>query len=307
MSEPIQAAADYPKRPIRLIVPYLPGGGTDILARMIAPQLGANLKQHVVIDNRPGGGGHLATETVARSQADGHTLLMAISGIVSAPAVNPRIRYDATRDFTPILLIAKSPYRVVVNPALPANTIQEWFALVKAKPGTMNYGTSGTGTGVHLAVEYFKIVTGTSIAHVPYKGSPPAFADLISGDIQVIFGGTLSTRPHIRSGRLKALAVTSLTRRPDSPELPTISETIAPGYEAGEWFGVFGPPGLTKVLVNRLHTEIARAVNGSSIKTRLVDDGIDVVTGSPDAFHVFIKAESAKWARVVRESGIAPD
>lgn len=300
-------AADYPQRPIRLIVPYLPGGSTDILARLVSPRLSANLKQQIIIDNRPGGGGNIATEVAARASPDGYTLLMAISSIVTTPAVKPKTNYDPVKDFTPILLIAKSPYRVVINPTVPASTIQEWFALVKSNPGAMNYGTAGTGSGVHLSVELFKIMSGVNIVHVPYKGSPPAMADLIGGQIQMMFGGTLSTLNYTKSGRLRALAVTSLKRRADSPELPTIAETVVPGYEAGEWFGVFAPAGLPKPLLGRIHTEFMRVVNDPEIRDRLSADGMDLAVGSPDEFSAFIKRELAKWVRVVKETKIRPD
>ena len=256
-----QSTAGYPQRPIRVLVPYPPGGGADILARIISTKLAANLKQQIVIDNRGGGGGNVAHELTARAAPDGYTLMVAISAMLTNPAVNPRTTYDPVRDFTPLMLIARSPYRVVIFPGLPANTMQEWVALAKAKPGAMNYGSAGSGSAIQLSVELFRMQTGIAITHVPYKGTAPAITDLIAGQIQMMFAGTLSAAPHVKSGRIRALAVTSLKRRADAPELPTISETVLPGYEASEWFSVFAPAGLPKPLIGKLHAQLVKTVN----------------------------------------------
>jgi tripartite-type tricarboxylate transporter receptor subunit TctC len=306
-SQQSESAAQYPQRPIRMIVPYPPGGSTDILTRIVSLKLAGNLNQQVVVDNRPGGGGNIAAEVTARANPDGYTLLMTISSLITTPAVNPKTNYDPVRDFAPILLIARSPYRIVVNPMVPANTIQEWFALVKSKPGYLNYGTAGTGSAVHLAVELFKIMSGVNIVHVPYKGTGPAMTDLIGGQIQMMFGGTLSSLPHVKAGRIRALAVTSLQRRADSPELPTVAETILPGYEAGEWFGVIGPAGLPRPLLARIHAELTRVVKDPEMKERLSADGLDLAAGSPDEFSALIKRDLAKWMRVVKETKMTPE
>jgi tripartite-type tricarboxylate transporter receptor subunit TctC len=303
-AEPSPAPAQYPQRPIRMIVPFPPGGSVDLLARMIAQKLSAGLGQQVIVDNRAGGGGNIAAQVTARAAPDGYTLMTTISNIVTNPAVNPRVEYDPVRDFTPLLLCGKSPFRIVVSNKVPATTIQEWFALVKAKPGAFNYGSAGSGTNMHLTVELFKLSTGVNIVHVPYKGTGPAMVDLVAGQIQTMFAGTLSAVQQTRAGRIRSLAVTSLQRRPDSPELPTVAETIVPGYEAGEWFGVVGPAGMPKPLVARVNAELVRAVGHPETRERLLADGMDVLNVAPGEFGAFIKREFAKWRQVVKETKI---
>ena len=302
-----QTAAGYPSRPIRVLVPYPPGGGTDIIARTVTTKLAVNLKQQIVIDNRGGGGGNLGHEITARAAPDGYTLMVAISALVTNPAVNPRTTYDPVRDFTPLMLIARSPYRVVIFPGLPANTMQEWVALAKTKPGSMNYGSAGSGSAIHLAVELFRMQAGLSMVHVPYKGTGPAITDLIAGQIQMMFAGTLSAAPHVKSGRVRALGVTSLTRRADSPDLPTLAETVAPGYEAFEWFAVFAPAGLPKPLIDKLYRELVKTVNDGELKERLIAGGMDFVGSGPAELSDVIKRDYAKWTRVVKETGLKLD
>jgi tripartite-type tricarboxylate transporter receptor subunit TctC len=259
------------------------------------------------VDNRAGGGGNIAGQLTAQANPDGYTLMTTISNIVTNPAVHPRVDYDPVRDFTPVLLFGRSPFRIVVNPKVPANTIQEWYALVKAKPGSINYGTAGSGTGMHLTVELFKIMTKIDIVHVPYKGTGPALIDLIGGQIQMMFAGTLSAVAPVKAGRIRALAVTSLKRRPESPDLPTVAETIVPGYEASEWFGVIAPGRMPRPLQARLHAEVVKAVNHPETRERLLADGMDVYTGTPEQFGQVIKDDLAKWRRVVKETKITAD
>ena len=302
-----ETAAQYPQRPIRMIVPFAPGGSVDLLARLLAAKLSASLNQQVIVDNRAGGAGNIAAQLTAQANPDGYTLMTTISNIVTNPAVNPRVDYDPTRDFTPILLFGRSPFRIVVNNKVPANTIQEWYALVKARPGSINYGTAGSGTGMHLTVELFKIMTKVDIVHVPYKGTGPAMIDLIGGQIQMMFAGTLSSVAPVKAGRIRALAVTSLKRSPESPDLPTVAETIVPGYEASEWFGVIAPGRMPKPLQARLHAEVVKAVNHPETRARLLGDGMDVYTGTPDEFGQVIKDDLAKWRRVVKETKITAE
>ena len=302
-----QSTAGYPQRPIRVLIPYPPGGGTDILARTISAKLSVNLKQQIVIDNRGGGGGNVAHELTARAMPDGYTLMVAISAMLTNPAVNPRTTYDPVRDFTPLMLIARSPYRVVIYPGLPAATMQEWVALAKAKPGSMNYGSAGSGSAIQLAVELFRMQAGITITHVPYKGTAPAITDLIGGQIQMMFAGTLSAAPQVKAGRIRALAVTSLKRRADAPELPTLSETVLPGYEAGEWFSVFAPAGLPRPLIDKLHAELVKTVNDPEVKERLIANGMDFVGSTPAELGDVVKRDYAKWIRVVKETGLKPD
>ena len=302
-----QPAAGYPARPIRVLVPYPPGGGTDIIARTVTSKLTAHLKQPIVIDNRGGGGGNVAHELAARAAPDGYTLLIAISALVTNPAINPRSTYHPVRDFTPLMLIARSPYRVVIFPGTPANTMAEWVALAKAKPGSMNYGSAGAGSAIHLAVELFRMQAGINMVHVPYKGTGPAITDLIAGQIQMMFAGTLSAAPHIKSGRVRALGVTRIKRRADAPDLPTLAETVAPGYEAGEWFAVFAPAGLPQPLIDKLHGDLMKTVNDPELKERLIAGGMDFAGSSPGELSDVIKRDYAKWARLIKETGLKAD
>jgi tripartite-type tricarboxylate transporter receptor subunit TctC len=302
-----QSAADYPARPIRVLVPYPPGGGTDIIARAVTLKLSAHLKQQLVIDNRGGGGGNVAHELAARAAPDGYTLMVAISALLTNAAINPRPTYDPLRDFTPLMLIARSPYRVVAFPGLPAKSMQEFVALAKAKPGAMSYGSAGAGSAIHLAVELFRMQTGISMVHVPYKGTGPAITDLIAGQIQIMFAGTLSAAPHVKSGRVRALGITSLKRRADSPDLPTLAETVAPGYEAGEWFAVFAPAGLPKPLIERLHGDLAKTINDAELRERLAAGGMDVIGGAPAELAALVKRDYAKWSRLIKETGLKAD
>lgn len=297
----------YPNKPIRLVVPYLPGGSTDILARLMTAKLSADWHQTIVIENRAGAGGSIGTHVVSHAPSDGYTLLLAISSIVTSPAINPQSDADPLRVFIPITLIARSPYRFVINPALPVSNIYEWHALAKAKPDSMNYGTAGIGSGVHLAVEYFKLMSGLEVNHVPYKGSPPAMNDLMGGQIQFMFGGTLSTLAYTKSGKLKALAVTSLKRRPDSPDLPTIAETIVPHFDAGEWFGIFAPRGLSPKLLAKLQSAFRGVVNTPEILARLQAEGMEPSAGTAQDFFQFIKAEQVKWTKVAKVIKISPN
>jgi tripartite-type tricarboxylate transporter receptor subunit TctC len=302
-----QAPAGYPTRPIRVLVPYPPGGGADIIARTVMTKMAGQLKQQIVIDNRAGGGGAVAHELAASAAPDGYTLLVAISAIVANVAVNPRSTYDPVRDFTPLMLMARSPYRVVIYPGQPAHTLQEWVALAKAKPGAMSYGSAGAGSAIHLSAELFRMQTGISMVHVPYKGTGPAITDLIAGQIQMMFAGTLSAAPHVKSGRIRALAVTSLKRRADAPDLPTVAETVAPGYEAGEWFGVFAPAGLPKPLAERLHGELAKTMSDTELRERLTAGGMDLVGSTPAEFAEVVRRDFAKWSQLVKEAGLKAD
>jgi tripartite-type tricarboxylate transporter receptor subunit TctC len=302
-----QSTAGYPSRPIRVLVPYPPGGGADIIARTVTLKLATHLKQQIVIDNRAGGGGSVAHELAARAAPDGYTLLVAISALVTNAAVNPRSTYDPVRDFTPLMLLARSPYRVVIFPGLPANTMQEWVALAKAKPGAMSYGSAGAGSAVHLAAELFRMQVGINIVHVPYKGTGPAITDLIAGQIQMMFAGTLSAAPHVKSGRIRAIGITSLKRRTDSPDLPTLAETVAPGFEAGEWFAVFAPANLPKPLIDKLHGDLVKSVNDAELKERLTAGGMDMAGSTPSELGELIKRDYAKWARLIKATGLKAD
>jgi tripartite-type tricarboxylate transporter receptor subunit TctC len=288
-----------------MLVPFAPGGTTDIVARLLAARLTSDVGQPVIVDNRGGGGGNIAAQTLAKAAPDGYTLMVTLSNIVTNPGVNPAVGYDPVRDFTPVLLLGRAPYRVVVNPRIPAVTVQEWFALAKAKPGTLNYGSAGSGTSQHLSVELFKRQAGIDIVHVPYKGAGPAMTDLIGGQIHTMFAGMVSSRPHVKAGRLRALAVTGATRSSESPELPTIAETILPGYEAGEWYAVVAPASMSKPLLARVQAAVARSVESSEVRDRLLGDGLNVLVGSSEQLGKVIRDDFAKWRRLAKETGIS--
>jgi tripartite-type tricarboxylate transporter receptor subunit TctC len=292
-------AGGYPQRPIRMIIPYPPGGSADLLARMIGQRLGGKLKQQVVIDNRAGGGGNIAAETASRANPDGYTLILSLSGLVTTAVVNPHTNYDPVRGFTPILLIARSPYRVVINPTLPARTIQEWFALVKAEPGRINYGTAGAGSAVHLSVELFKLMTRVDIVHVPYKGTGPAMTDLIGGQVHMLITGYPGALPHIKAGRLRALGVTGAKRLVAAPELPAIGETVK-GYEVLSSYGLLLPLNTPKAIVARLHKETAATVRRSEVQEKLIALGFEPEGNTPAEFAAQLKNELSKWARVIK-------
>ena len=302
---PADPLSHYPERPIRMLVPFVPGGTTDIVARLLAARLTSDLGQQVIVDNRGGGGGNIAAQTLTRAAADGYTLMVTLSNIVTNPGVNPAVGYDPVLDFTPVLLVGRAPYRVVVNPRVPAATVQEWHALAQAKPGSLNYGSAGNGTSQHLSVELFKRQAGIDIVHVPYKGAGPAMTDLIGGQIQTMFAGMVSSRPHVKAGRLRALAATGATRSPESPELPTLAETILPGYESGEWYAVVAPAGMSKALLTRVHDAVARAVHSPEVRDRLLGDGLNVLVGSSDQLGNVIRDDFAKWRSLAKETRIS--
>ncbi len=297
----------WPSKPLRLVVPFAPGGSTDIVARDVAARLAPVLGQSVVVDNRPGGSTIIGTELVARAPPDGYTLLVTPAPFTINPTLQAKLPYDSQRDFTPITLINTTPLVIVVHPGVPAKTLQEFIRLARARPGTLNFGSSGTGGSNHLAGELFNVLAGTKLVHVPYKGNAPALTDLIGGHIDVVFNGLTSAIPLIRAGKLRALAVTSAARASALPELPTATEAGLPGFEATAWNGLTGPAGLPKDIVNRLAQEIARIVNSAEMRERFRNEGGDPVGSTPEQFARFLRDETEKWARIVRVSGAKPD
>ena len=299
-------AADlsFPSRPIRFIVPNGAGGTTDLVARSVAPKLADMLGQQVVIDNRPGSGGILGTEIVARAAPDGHTLLMGtIGNIAISPALYRKLGYDSLRDFAPVTQLASAAYMVLLHPSVAAKSMKELAALAKIKPGALNFASAGSGTGSHLAAELFKSMAGVDMVHVPYKGGSPAMTDVIAGQVQLMFNGIPSSMPHLRSGRVRALAVTTAARSPAAPELPTIADAGFPGAEATSWTGILVPAGTPAPVIAKLHAAFVKALQFQDVVTRLSMDGATPVGNSPAEFGAYIKSELAKWGKVVKTSG----
>jgi len=294
----------YPSRPIRLIVGFPPGGSTDVIARSLGSILSTRLGQQVVIDNRAGGGGAIAYDITSRAAADGYTLTLAISGLVTGPIINPKLSFDSVKDFTPITLVATSPYSVVVHPSVPAKSIQEFSKFVASAPKKLNYGSSGYGGGSHLAIELFKIMSGLDMVHVPYKGTGPAMTDLVAGRIQMMFAGAISSLPHIKANRVRALAVTGALRSTALPEIPTLSETILPNFDAAEWFGVLGPAKLPATLVSKLNKEILAAMSNANFREQISNGGAVIAGGTSADFVKYIAAEKNKWSNVVTKAQI---
>ena len=304
----LASAQAYPTRPIRLVVPFPAGGTTDILAREAAQKLTEVLGQAVVVDNRPGAAGNIGSDLVAKSAPDGYTLLM---GTVGTHAINPslysKMPYDHVKDFAPVVLVAGVPNVLVVNPALPVNSVAELIKLAKDKPGQINFASSGSGTSIHLSGELFKTMAGVDMTHVPYKGSSPALTDLIGGQVQIMFDNLPSALPQIKGGRLRAIAVTSLKRAPVLPDIPTINESGLPGFEASSWFGVLAPAGTPAPIVARINTEVNKWLQSADAREKLLGQGAEAAGGSPEQFGNFIHAESEKWAKVVKASGAKVD
>ncbi len=300
-------AQSWPSRPIRLVVPFPPGGPSDTLARVLAQRLGEQLGQPCIVDNHPGAGGTLGSELVARAAADGHTLLLATTSTHSiAPALSPKLPYDAVADFTPIAALADAPGVVLVPQSSPATTLRELIELARRQPGQLSYASSGIGTIVHLSTEYFKAETGTYIVHIPYRGTALAMNDLVAGTVDLLFDSVLTGLPQARAGRVRALAVTSLQRSPLAPGLPAVAEVV-PGYEAVTWFGLYGPRGLPPALAARLNEVVNGVLAEPEVRERLARMGAEPTGGSAAAFARRVQAETLKWARLAAERGIRFD
>jgi len=297
-------AQDYPTKPVRFVVPFVPGGPTDIQGRMLGEKLTQHLGQQVIIDNRGGAGGNIGMELVARAPADGYTIVIATVGTW---AVNPhlyKLSFDVLKDFAPIIQVSSSPGVLVVHPSVPAKNVKELIALAKAKPGQLNYGSSGVGGFGHISGELFTMMTKTRMTHIPYKSSAPSLTDLISGQIQVLFNNAISTVPHVKSGRVRALATTGASRSSALPDLPTVAEAGVPGYENSSWSAVAAPAGTPKPILARLHKEFADILKMPDIQQKHADVGAQIIGGTPEQFHAYLKAEVEKFGKLVKAAGI---
>lgn len=297
----IGLAQAYPAKPIRLIVPFPAGGATDILARALSQKLGEKIGQTVVVENRPGAGGTIGADAASKSVADGYTLLLATSSTHSiGPAINPKIPYNAEADFTPIAYVASSPNLVVVPNTLPVKTMRELIDYARKNPGKLNYASSGNGTIVHLTTEYFKAQSETFILHIPYRGTALAIPDLVSGKVDVLFDSFVTGMPHVRDGKLRALAVTSAKRSALAPEMPTVAETL-PGFESVTWFGLYGPKNLPADLVGKINASVNAALADSEVKERFARLGAEPAGGTPQAFAAMVKLDTGKWKKIITE------
>jgi tripartite-type tricarboxylate transporter receptor subunit TctC len=302
------AADSYPNRPIRLIVPFAPGGSNDILARTLAQRLTSRFGQTVVVDNRAGAGGIIGVETTARSAPDGYTLVM---GHIGTHAVNPALYkslpYDAARDFTPVAPVASSPNILLVHPSVAASSVKVLVVLARSKPAQLNYASGGIGGSTHLSAELFKMMTGTDFVHVPYKGGGPALTAIIAGDVAMLFNNIVSAMPYVKSGKVRALGITSRQRSTAMTEVPTLAEAGVPGYEVVSWYGVLGPAGMPSAVVLRLNIAITAVMTSEEMRTRLAAEGVDIMKASPGEFAEYVKNEIAKWGKVIRQAGIRAD
>ncbi len=295
-------AQTWPSKPVRYVVPFPPAGATDILARIIAEKLSGPLGQSVVVENRPGAAGNVGTEFVAKSAPDGYTILqLTVAQSISA-TLYEKLNYGLEKDLIPVAMIALVPNVMIVNPSVPAKSVAEFIALAKSRPGRINFASSGSGTSIHMSAEMFKMLTGVNIVHIPYKGSGPALADLMGGQVDVMFDNLTSSIGLIRSGKLRALAVTTSTRYQELPDVPTVQETV-PGYEATAWFGIVAPAGTPREVVMRINGEVNRALAHADVKEKLAQQGALARSWTPEEFGSFIHNEVVKWAKVVKASG----
>ena len=303
---PAQAAEDdYPNRPVKIIVPFAPGGSTDVVARILAEKLAVELKQSFIVDNRPGASGNIGADAVAKSPADGYTLLMGTTGVLSINGhLYKNLAYDPEKDFAPVSYTSLITNILVVNPDVPARTVPELIRLAKSKPGALTFASSGAGSSTHLSGELFKSMTGIDILHVPYRGSSQALIDLIGGQVTMLFDNAPSAIPFIQQGKLRALAVTSTKRLPNLPDIPTIEESGVKGYESLSWSGILAPAATPRPIINKLNAAIERILAMDDVKQRFATLGVEPVGGTPEAFARHVRAESDKWGKVIKAANI---
>ena len=296
-------AQGYPVRPVRIIVPYPPGGATDVMARTVAQKLGEFWQQPAVVENKPGASGTVGSEIVAKSAADGYTLLMQGTQHSINLSLYKQLPYDTLRDFAPVAFVASAPFLLVLHPSVPANSVAELIAYIKTRPGGLNYGSSGVGGGAHLAGEIFKTSAGVNLTHIPYKGAAPAMADLLGGQVTMVFDPIPTSLAQVKSGRIKALAITSAKRSALMPELPTVAESGLPGFEVVAWFGLYAPAATPKDIVTKLNADVTRALQLPDVREKFAGLGAESMPMPTDQFAVYLRAEIAKFAKAIKESG----
>ena len=304
---PAQTANGWPNKPLRFILPFPPGGGTDILGRLIADRMTASLGQPVVTENRGGAGGNVGAEAAARSAPDGYTIVLVAPSLAISPSLYSKLNYDPVKDFAPVSLVATVPNVMVTHPSVPADTLAEFIRFAKTKPGGMNFGSGGSGTSNHLAGELFNIVAGVKLVHVPYKGVNLAMNDVLSGQIHLVVIGVPAAAPHIKAGKLRALALVAPQRASALPEVPTVAEAGLPNFEVTTWYGILAPAGTPKPIVTRLNAELVKIMHAPEMKDRLATMATDPVTSTPEEFADYIKREIVKWGEVVRQAGLKAD
>ena len=303
-SLPVWAQTDYPKAPIRVIVPTTPGGASDIMMRQLAQKMAESMKNPVVVENRPGAGNVIGSDLVAKAAPDGYTLLLTYTDHVFNPFLHANMPYDTVKAFTPISLIGSVPLLVVTNPSVPANNVAELIALAKQNPGKLNFGSAGSGSSLHLAGELFKIMAKIDVLHVPYKGTTPGFVDLMGGRLQFMFPTSVSAWTHVQNGKLKALAITSAQRSPYLPNIPTASESGLPGYEASIWYGMLAPAGTPAPIIAKLNAELHKALAQPDVKAKLSEQNFSITPSSPEEFGQKINAELDRWGKLIKEANV---
>jgi tripartite-type tricarboxylate transporter receptor subunit TctC len=300
------AAQDYPTRPVRLVVASSAGGASDILARMLGQRITEELGQQIVVDNRGGASGVIGTDIVAKALPDGYTLLIIQPSLTINPNMMKKMPYDAVRDFAPIVQVVDAAQLLTVNPSLPAKSVKDLIALAKAKPGQLTFGSPGVGTSPHITAEFFKLKAGVDMQQIAFKGSGPAFVSLMAGEVSSMFATVLSSMSHVKSGKIRALGVTTLKRVQVMPEVPTLAESALPGFETSQWFGILAPKGTPRRIIDRLYQAVSRASGRADVKERLAAQGVEVVNRKPEEFAALIKREIAQWGEVIRAAGIKP-
>lgn len=302
-----QGAAQFPNKPIRMIVPFAPGGATDYMARTIAQKMSESLGQPVVVENRPGANAIVGTDVVAKSAPDGYTLVLCAFGHATNPYLLTKLPYDTLKDLAPVTLLVTGPLMLAVHPAIPAGSVRELVSYMKANPGKLNYASGGAGSSQHFAGELFQSMTGTRMVHIPYKGTAPAYTDLLSGQVSMIFDNMVTALPQVKAGKMKALGVSSAQRAEQAPDVPTIAEAGVSGYETGIWHGFLTTGGTPKDIVAKLNHEIVRAVHSPDVKTAFISRGLVPVGNTPEQFDAFIRNEMTKWSKVIKDAGIKAD